>query len=607
MIADGDGDQANGLYALKLTGLTTRDLTIDSAYGEGEPSGGPYRYVSGSTITNSISGNPFLQDGIWHECTGWTAAGHTPSSGSGTNAVLTLANDVQLTWNWQQVSNESNTLPYAETFESYDDGFQLPGVNGWMAGRLADARVTGDSTLTSSLNDFHEPCGFPVSTNHTKVLDATGIATNQFDVAGNQVVWVDYMARPIQGDLPSATSLPADCQVAYGFNSDGHPAIWSYDLAGRSNQWVIANQVTVSSGDWVRLSLKIDYQTQDAINHKRYFQIRINGNLLSHPAAWTSNDGLGVSDGSWFAMPSEPDAFSQVVFGTAIDDLAVTTNNPLARNVEIFSAHGQATPAPGIHTYTYGDTISLSVTNETITQEGSQFVLAGWTADGHTSASGTTSDVIVTLLTNNLTLTWLWSTNYWLDVEAGANGTVSPADQWVAQGSSIDVSATPDAYYHFTGWTGDTQGDAGASVMTLPMDTPRTVHASFTENLAAQGTPEWWLASHGLTDGTFAEAELEDSDSDGMPAWEEWISDTNPTNSASVLKISTLEMDGAAIKVHWVGGVQATQILERCTNLISGANWTPLFTNVPPTLTATHFIDSGATNSFGFYRIRARR
>ena len=124
---------------------------------------------------------------------------------------------------------------------------------------------------------------------------------------------------------------------------------------------------------------------------------------------------------------------------------------------------------------------------------------------------------------------------------------------------------------------------------------------------APLGTPEWWMVSHGLTNDTFAEEELLDGDTDGLKAWQEWVSDTDPTDSNSVLQVTGIEPDGAGMKLYWKGGVQATQVLEQRTNLVSGTDWAPVFTNIPPTSTTNSLSDSSATNRAGFYRIKAWR
>ena len=61
------------------------------------------------------------------------------------------------------------------------------------------------------------------------------------------------------------------------------------------------------------------------------------------------------------------------------------------------------------------------------------------------------------------------------------------------------------------------------------------------------------------------------------------------------------------MRVYWKGGVLATQILEHCASLVPEPAWLPFFTNNPPTSVSTTFCDSAATNSTGFYRIKASR
>ncbi len=123
--------------------------------------------------------------------------------------------------------------------------------------------------------------------------------------------------------------------------------------------------------------------------------------------------------------------------------------------------------------------------------------------------------------------------------------------------------------------------------------------------LAPLGTPEWWLKAYGLTNGGFATAELGDKDNDGLPNWEEYIADTNPTNESSVLKVLSLQMEGNGARVKWQGGVEIRQVLERADSLTpSDSTWQPLFTNKPPTAVSNEFWDVAGPEGGCFYRIR---
>ena len=201
-----------------------------------------------------------------------------------------------------------------------------------------------------------------------------------------------------------------------------------------------------------------------------------------------------------------------------------------------------------------------------------------------------------------------------LAVTAGANGTVPVTGGWYHAGSDVAVTGAPDAYYDFAAWSGSgtggiVSGSVTSSAITVRMSASYGLFAGFAARLAPRGTPEWWLASHDLTNGTFAQEELWDTDGDGMVAWREYIADTVPTNGASVLRVNGIDFGVNGTKIDWQGGVLATQWLERCTNLAAPAPaWQPVVTNVPPTATSTNHTDAAATNGpGGFYRIKARR
>ena len=224
---------------------------------------------------------------------------------------------------------EINILNYVETFESYAHGFLLPG-NGWSAASLRMATVT---TNQGTIASYCARCGYPNDTPvHTKVLEVDGTVTNSFTMSAGQVVWVDKMMQANGLDTPN-TDLANSAQAALYFNTDGHPVIRHRDVSGESNVWTEIAGVTATVNEWVRLTFKLDYQSVDSGNNLKYFQVWINGEQLTHALAWTDNDGSGVANGSWFAMPSAPSAFSRILFdgkGAEIDDLVVTTVDPFS-------------------------------------------------------------------------------------------------------------------------------------------------------------------------------------------------------------------------------------------------------------------------------------
>ena len=134
------------------------------------------------------------------------------------------------------------------------------------------------------------------------------------------------------------------------------------------------------------------------------------------------------------------------------------------------------------------------------------------------------------------------------------------------------------------------------------------LHATFAENLAPLGTPEWWLAAFGLTNGGCAAAELDDADSDRVPAWQEWLADTVPTDRLSVLAITGITPTNGGFRVEWIGGTAAWQRLRFRPDLLSTVEqWRAVFTHLPPTAITNWLYDPSATNVAGFYRIEAGR
>ena len=116
--------------------------------------------------------------------------------------------------------------------------------------------------------------------------------------------------------------------------------------------------------------------------------------------------------------------------------------------------------------------------------------------------------------------------------------------------------------------------------------------------------PYVWLQDYGLpTDGS---ADFIDSDGDGMNNWQEWRAGTNPTNSASVLKMSgvALSTSPVGLTVSWASVSGKTYYLQRAANLALRPAFATRQRNIAGQTGTTSFID---TNALGagpfFYRV----
>ena len=87
--------------------------------------------------------------------------------------------------------------------------------------------------------------------------------------------------------------------------------------------------------------------------------------------------------------------------------------------------------------------------------------------------------------------------------------------------------------------------------------------------MATNNTPLWWLAQYNLPTND-AGAMYEDGD--GMPAWQEYIAGTDPTNALSVLRIVNVSGGRATFSPAFTNRIYAVL---SATNVAS-TNWLPL-------------------------------
>jgi hypothetical protein len=131
-----------------------------------------------------------------------------------------------------------------------------------------------------------------------------------------------------------------------------------------------------------------------------------------------------------------------------------------------------------------------------------------------------------------------------------------------------------------------------------------------TESCTTNGTPRWWLGSHGLTNGWDWNANASiDHDGDGIEAWEEYVADTIPTNQNSFFSLSLTDPGRGTsgnMVISWGSSTNRFYTLERATNTLLVPGWTniPALTAVQGTggiMTHTNTTASGS----GSFRVRA--
>ena len=126
------------------------------------------------------------------------------------------------------------------------------------------------------------------------------------------------------------------------------------------------------------------------------------------------------------------------------------------------------------------------------------------------------------------------------------------------------------------------------------------------------GIPDSWALQYGFSplDPNVANA---DPDGDGFTNLQEFLAGTNPNNSASALRITTIAREGNNIRVTWKGGGGTTNMLQLANPTVN--SYSTNYADLPPQVVlpccagtdmTTNQVDSnGATNvPARFYRVR---
>jgi hypothetical protein len=111
-----------------------------------------------------------------------------------------------------------------------------------------------------------------------------------------------------------------------------------------------------------------------------------------------------------------------------------------------------------------------------------------------------------------------------------------------------------------------------------------------------------WLQGYGLS--TAASATYTDSDLDGMNNWQEWVAGTDPTNSASLLKLLAPGVHPGGLLLRWNSDAGRAYSIERATALGTTPTFSLLRSNIPGQAGTTAFTDTTASRGgAAFYRV----
>ena len=150
----------------------------------------------------------------------------------------------------------------------------------------------------------------------------------------------------------------------------------------------------------------------------------------------------------------------------------------------------------------------------------------------------------------------VWAYDFAIATAAGAGGAIVPANPQVPYHSDQLFEIQPEPYWHVVDVRtngvslGADYGPAAYAFLWGAIVTNGTLEAVFAPNLAAHGTPEWWLAELGFTND-FAAAEETDLDEDGLLAWQEYRAGTRADDAASTLAFEDIAPGAEGTVLRW--------------------------------------------------------
>ncbi|MFA9390124.1 MAG: ice-binding family protein [Prolixibacteraceae bacterium] len=141
-------------------------------------------------------------------------------------------------------------------------------------------------------------------------------------------------------------------------------------------------------------------------------------------------------------------------------------------SLNVIAVNGNVVKNPNLANFNSGATVQLNATPN------AGYTFTSWSGD----ATGSTNPLTVTMNSNkNITANFsLLPTNtYTINISA-VNGSVvkNPDLANYSSGASVQLSATPDAGYSFTSWSGDATGSVNP--MTVTMNSNKNITANFT-------------------------------------------------------------------------------------------------------------------------------
>lgn len=179
-------------------------------------------------------------------------------------------------------------------------------------------------------------------------------------------------------------------------------------------------------------------------------------------------------------------------------------------------------------------------------------------------------------------------------------GAVSTTAGIYPAGTTVQIAATPAAYYKFNSWSGDIAGTNNPVTVVLASNI--NAIAQFSPILTTNHpTPQWWLASFGFTNNF--ETAVNQTTANGYQLWQSYVAGLTPTNAASKLLLNGAPgLNRTNFVLNWNTVSGRVYSIWSATNIAGPFLPVPGATNLPWTTQVFTNHQNSAVGS-SFYRI----
>ena len=282
---------------------------------------------------------------------------------------------------------------------------------------------------------------------------------------------------------------------------------YTYGDGGTKNQFK-TNIVIGASAEWQHIavtyngsnrSLYLDGTLAKSEKYQTKATVSTNALALGSAPYSTSNGNhwRGDLDEMRISIAPRSDDWVHAEY-QAVKNAAFLSYNPVISDVASLvilgnpDNYGTADPAYGTMTaISAGDSFTASVTATNLMESGvERWICTGYTHNEILDSVTGERSVVQQGNTNAFAynhvrqdeLIWHFTNEWLVSVSAHGSGTVSVAEEnWVLNGETISLTATPEEAYEFYHWAGDTDGiaDVSSATISLTITKPRTLRAVF--------------------------------------------------------------------------------------------------------------------------------